>query len=199
MGAGDGAGFDQPAHRGAVAGQVALDDVGGIGVRIEVHDADVAVSVYVGDRGGRGPGDGVVAAEDDRARCRGTRWWHPFLDVGVRHLGLAVRAVGVAEVDDLEPVEDLQAEVEVVGARLVGGGADGPRTEPGARAVGGPDVERRADDRDVGPPRVELLGFGQERSMPERHHARVRDFELFNHAGRQFARSGWWSWSWPMG
>ena len=66
VGAGDGAGLDQAAHRRAVAGQVAVDDVGGVGVGVEVDDADVAVAVHVGDGGGRRPGDRVVAAEDDR-------------------------------------------------------------------------------------------------------------------------------------
>ena len=64
--AGHGAGLDQAAHRRAVAGQVAVDDVGGVGVGVEVDDADVAVAVDVGDGGGRRPRDRVVAAEDDR-------------------------------------------------------------------------------------------------------------------------------------
>ena len=181
------AGLDQPAHRGAVAGQVAVDDVGGVGVGVEVDDADVAVAVHVGDRGGRGPGDRVVAAEDDRHDAARRDGVHAFADVGVRHLGLAVRAVRVAEVDDLEPVEDLQPEVQVIGARLVGGGPDRPRTEPGAGPVGGGDVERRADDRDVGLPRLELLGLGQERPVPERRHAGVGQVELLGHARRKVA------------
>ena len=64
--AGHRAGLDQAAHRRAVAGEVAVDDVGGVGVGVEVDDADVAVAVDVGDGGGRRPGDRVVAAEDDR-------------------------------------------------------------------------------------------------------------------------------------
>ena len=186
VGAGHRAGLDQPAHRGAVAGQVAVDDVGGVGVRVEVHDADVAVAVHVGDRGGRGPGDRVVAAEDDRHDAAGRDRVDALADVAVRHLGLAVRAVRVAEVDDLEPVEDLQPEVQVIGARLVGGGPDRPRTEPGARPVRGRDVERRADDRDVGLPGVELLELGQERPVTERREARVGQVELLGHSRRQF-------------
>ena len=104
----------------------------------------------------------------------------------MRDLGLAVRAVRVAEVDDLEPVEDLQPEVQVVGARLVGGGPDRPRAEPGAGPVGGRDVERRADDRDVGLPGVELLELGQERPVPERRQPGVGQVELLSHSRRQF-------------
>ena len=142
MAAGHRAGLDEATHRCAVAGQVAVDLVGGVGVRVEVHDADVAVAVHVGDRGRRRPGDRVVAAEDDRHDAAGRDGVHALADVGVRDLGLAVRAVRVAEVDDLEPVEDLQPEIQVIGARLVGGGADGARAEPGAWPVRGPDVER---------------------------------------------------------
>ena len=132
--AGHRAGLDEPAHRGAVAGQVAVDEVGGVGMGVEVHDPDVAVAVHVGDRGGGRPGDRVVAAEDDRHDAAGGDLVHPLADVGVAGLGLAVRAERVAVVDDLEVVEDLDAQVEVVGAGLVGQRADRPRPEAGARA-----------------------------------------------------------------
>ena len=65
-------------------------------------------------------------------------------------------------------------EVEVVGPGLVGLGADGPRSEAGARAVGGADVERGADDGDVRAPGVELLGLGEERAVAERDQSGVR-------------------------
>jgi hypothetical protein len=95
-----------------------------------------------------------------------------------------VRAIGVAEVDDLEPVEDLQAQVHVVGAGLVSGGTDRPRPEPRARPVGGADVERRTDDGHVGLPGVELFRLGQKRAVPERRDPRVRQIKLLGHAGR---------------
>ena len=85
----------------------------------------------------------------------------------VRDLGQTVGAERIAEVDDFQPVEDLQPVVQVIGARLVGGGPDRPRTEPGARTVRGRHVERCADDRDVGSPGLELLDLGQERTVPE--------------------------------
>ena len=150
VGARDGTRLDQPAHRRAVAGQVAVDDVGGVGVGVEVDDAHVAVAVDVGDGGGRRPRDGVVTAEDDRHDAPLGDLGDALADVGVADLGLAVRAVGVAEVDDLQPVEDLQAEVQVVRARLVGGRADRPGSEAGAGSVGRRDVERGADDGHVG-------------------------------------------------
>ena len=111
----------------------------------------------------------------------------PLLDVGVRHLGLTVRAERVAEVDDLEPVEDLQPEIHVIGAGLVRGGPDRPRAEACAGTVRGRDVERCSDDGDVGLPRIELLGFGEERPVPERRQPRVGQVELLGHAGRKLA------------
>ena len=144
---------------------------------------DVAVPVDVGDGGGRRPRDRVVAAEDDRHDAPLRDLGHALADVGVADLGLAVRAVGVTEVDDLQPVEDLQAEVHVVRARLVGGGADGPRPEAGTGAVRRRDVERRADDGDVRLPLVELLDVGQERALAERRDP--GQVELLLHAGGQ--------------
>ena len=112
---------------------------------------------------------------------------HTLADVGVADLGLAVWAVGVAEVDDLQPVEDLEPEVEVVGARLVRRGPDRPRPEAGARTVGGRHVERRADDGHVGLPRVELLDVGEERPLAERAQPaeHVAELELLPHPVRQ--------------
>src|SRR3546814_2905904 len=97
MAAGNGAGFDEPSHRCAVAGEVAFDFVGGVGVRIEVHDAHVAVAVDVGDGGRGGPGDRVVAAQDDGHDAARRDGVHPLSDVVVRDLGLPVQ-IGRAHV-----------------------------------------------------------------------------------------------------
>ena len=56
-------------------------------------------------------------------------------DVLVAHLGQTVGAKRIAEVDDFQPVENLQPVVHVIRARFIGGGPDCPRTEPGARPV----------------------------------------------------------------
>ena len=104
-----------------------------------------------------------------------------------------VRAVGVAVVDHLDPFEDLEAEIEVIGARLVRQRTDRPRAEPGAGPVGGRDVERRADDGDVGLPLVELFGVGQERPLGERGKPAEHppDRELLLHPGAQLAPGSW--------
>ena len=63
--------------------------------------------------------------------------------------------------------------------------ARGPKRAPGRLRRG--DVERRAHDRDVGSPRVELFDLGQERPMPERREPRVRQVELLSHPRWKFA------------
>ena len=163
--------------------------VGGVGVGVEVDDADVAVAVDVGDGGRRRPRDRVVAPEDHRHDAAGRDLVDPCADVGVAHFGLPMRAVRVAVVDHLHPLEDLEAEVEVIRARFVGQRTDRSRAEAGARAVGGGDVERRPDDGDLGLPFVELLWVSQERPLGERgeptEHA--TDRELLLHASADLA------------
>jgi hypothetical protein len=56
---------------------------------------------------------------------------------------------------------------------------------PGAGPIGGGDVERCADDRDVRAPAVQLLRLGQEGSMAERGQSRVGQIKLSGHAGGQ--------------
>ena len=99
-------------------------------------------------------------------------------------LGQPVRAERVAEVDDLQPVEDLQPEVQVIRAGLVRGGPDRSRAEAGAGSIRRCDVERGADDGDVGLPRLELLDLGQERTVAERDQTGVRQVELLSHSRR---------------
>src|SRR4051812_49529323 len=60
-----GAGLDQPAHRRAMTGQVAVDAISGVGVCVEVNDADLAHAVMTRDPGSAGPRDRVVTAKDD--------------------------------------------------------------------------------------------------------------------------------------
>ena len=129
----------------------------------------------------------MVTAEDDRHDAARRDGVYALADVVVRHLRLTVRAVRVAEVDDFEPVEDLEPKIHVVGPWLVGGGADGARAEARTRPVRGPDVERCSDDRHIGTPRLQLVDLGEERTMPERCHAGVGQLELFDHSRRKVA------------
>ena len=120
-----------------MAGEIAADDVGGVGVSIEMHHADVAVTMSSRHCGGRGPGDGVIAAEHEGDDAAIRHFGDAGLDVGVAEFGEAVRTVGITEVDDFEPLEDLDTEIHVVRARLVGLSANRARTESCAGTVGG--------------------------------------------------------------
>ena len=122
----------------------------------------------------------------DRHDSAGHHCVDALANVAVRDLCQPMRTECVAEVDDLEPVEYLQPEVKMIGARLVCSCPDCPRTEPGTGPVGRRDVEWRPDDRDIGLPRVQLLELGQERPMTKRRETRVGQIELLGHSRRQF-------------
>ena len=120
-----------------MACKVAVDDVGGVGVSVEMNDADVAVAMDVGDRGGSWPGDGVVASERDGDDAASGNLVHAVANVGEALVGIAVRAVGVTGVDNGEVVENLEVKVDVIGARFVGRRPDrtGPERAPGRLVV----------------------------------------------------------------
>jgi hypothetical protein len=96
-----------------------------------------------------GIGDGVVAPEDDRhLSCGGYRLDHVG-DAFDRLLDVSGGDVDVADVDHAEHSErvDPGGQVGAVSVhRPVVGLADRLRSEPRARAVGGPPVEGRAED-----------------------------------------------------
>ncbi len=153
-----------------MTGQVAVDGVGRIGMGVEVDHPDISIAMDLGDRGGRGPGDGVVAAHRERDDVTAGDLVHPGPDVVETLLDHAVGAMGIAVVDDLDVIEDLQPVAEVVGARLVGVAAQAPRAEARTRSVGGAEIERSTDHGDVGLPGVELFRRGQQWSLGECHH-----------------------------
>ena len=97
-----------------------VDHVGGVRVGVEVDDSDLSPPARLGDRGRRRPGDRVVAAEDDREDAPICDLGHALADRPVRELDHAVGADGVAVVDDLQRVEQLDPEIEVERPRVVG-------------------------------------------------------------------------------
>ena len=124
--------------------------VRGVGVGVEVDDADAAGSADLGDGRRRRPGDRVVAAEDDRDRAGRRHLADLAVDERVGAIDPRRDDVGVAGVDDGQDLERLDVELQRVDrAGRVLRLADRPRPEPGARAVAHGVVERRADDRDV--------------------------------------------------
>ena len=151
----DRARFDEPAHRRPVARQHAPVVRRGVGVGVEMDDADAARVRGPRRSPSPRPGDRVVAAEDDRDRPGLRDLAHLAVDHRVGALDPGRDDVRVTGVDDVEDLERLDVELERVdGARRVLRLADRPRSEPGARPVADRVVERRPDDRDVDLARV---------------------------------------------
>ena len=126
----------------------AEDLAAGVGVRVEVDEADGAAPG--GDGADVRLGDRVVAAEHDRQQAGVDHLADELLDrrVGARRVG--GQDGRVAEVDDLQLLEGVDLRLEVRPGRARGG-ADRARPEAGAGPVGDEVVRRRADDRDVEP------------------------------------------------
>ena len=161
--------FDEPAHRRPVAGELAVGIGSRVRVGVEVDDADAARPANLGDRARARPGDGVVAAEDDRDRA-GRR---DLTDLAVDHrvAALPVRRddVRVAGVDDRQLLERADVELErVEAARGVLRLADRPWAEPRPRPVRDHVIERRPNDRDVDAAALELRRIGHPRQVGER-------------------------------
>ena len=154
-----------------------------------MHHADVAVAVHVGDRGRRRPRDRVITTHHERHDVSTRHLGHPLLDVGETLIDHPVRTRGVAVIDDLYPVVHLESSTEVIGAGLIRVRAQRPGAETCTRTVGRAEIERRADDRDVGLPLIELRRFGQQRSLTECQHAAevVALVELLLIPGRNLA------------
>ena len=163
--------LEQAAHRGTVRQQRTPDLVAGVGVRVEVHDADPARMHVSGDRGSGRIGDRVVSTEHDRD-CAGARnSKHLLVDDAVRPLESRRNDWGVARVDDDELAERFDLELDrprfgrsPVVRRL----ADRPRSEPSPGPSGCPVVERRADDRYLRSCLTDRVLVGRPRQLVER-------------------------------
>lgn len=115
----------------------------------------------------------MIPAQDDRedpTRCHGA---DPLTNCGVRHFDESVGAVRVAEVDDLEGIEDLDSEIEVEGARAVGEGAKRPRAKARSRTIRRRIVPGGTDDGGIGRPAIELFGLSEQRTLRERRDSLV--------------------------
>ena len=153
--------LDEPPHPRPVRALDAEYGLGGVGVGVEVHEPDGAVAGR--DGADLGLGDRVVAAEHDRDRARVERPRRRPLDGRVRGGRIGGQHGSVAEVDDPQHLEGVDAGGEVA-SRRAAGGADRARSEAAARAVGDEVVGRGADDRDVDAGEVaRILGVGRGR------------------------------------
>ena len=109
-------GFDEPAHRRAVAGEDAPVVGRSVGVGIEMDDPDAARPTDLGDGRRARPGDRVIATEDDRDR----RWRRPqalLVDDRVGALDPRRHDVRVARIDDAQDLEGLDVELQRIDRR----------------------------------------------------------------------------------
>lgn len=103
----------------------------------------------------------MVAAQHHGDDAAARHLEHPPMDGLAREVPHAGRDERVAVVDDVEVVEDLDLQVKVIRARLIGIGAQRPRAEAGTGPVGRAVVPWCTDDGDIGPPLVEMFRLGQ--------------------------------------
>ena len=99
---------------------------------------------------GVGRGDRVVAADDQRHQVGVDDLAHRPLDRGMADLRLGGNHGRVAEVEDPQNIERVDAGLEMRAGRAARG-ADRARREPRSGAVGDELVHRGADDCDVEP------------------------------------------------
>jgi hypothetical protein len=118
-------------------------------VGVEVDERHLAETVDSGHAEGIGPGDGVVATQDDGHLPRGTDLFDCVCDAPDRDLQLPGADIDVAHVDHSERLERVDPAGEmgsIAVHRPVIGVADGLRPESGTRPVGGAPVEGGTQD-----------------------------------------------------
>ena len=100
-----------------------------------MNNADIAVAMVLGNSGSGWPRDGMVAAKNDGDNAPPSYLADLGFDVGMPNLGLVVRAICVAEIDYVEPVEDLDAQIKMIGAAFVCLSSNGSGAEARTRSV----------------------------------------------------------------
>jgi hypothetical protein len=144
-------------------------------VGIEMDDADGSRVADLGDRRGRRPGDGMIAAEDDRDGAGLGHLPDLAIDHRVATLDPGRDDIRVAGIDDGEDVIGLDVELERVDrARGVLGLANRARPETCARPMRDGVVERGPDDRHVNAPAPQFGRVCHPRQLHERGRSDIR-------------------------
>jgi hypothetical protein len=99
-----------------MASKVAVNDVCGVSVSVEMNDAYVSVSMDVSDCGRSRPRNGVVASECDGDDATSGNLAYSVADVGEASVGITMRAMGITSVDNTEIIKNFEIKVDVVGA-----------------------------------------------------------------------------------
>ena len=169
--------------------QVAIKNVGSVGVRVKVDHADVAESFCFSNGSRGGPGNGMVATERDRNDSAAGNFAHSCLDVGQADIGLTVGAIGITKIDDFEIVKNLNAQIHVIAAWFVSLRANRSWAKARAGTVGRRIVVGRANNGDVRLPLIELRRIRQKRPLTKggKSAEYVAKIELFLHTGGEFA------------
>jgi hypothetical protein len=136
----------QGAHEGSVGELHAEHLFSGVGVSVEVHDADRPARGHT--RAHARLGNRVVAAQQHGRRAGGEHLPHHALDRGVRTTRVAGQYRRVAEIHDPELREGIHAGLQVR-ARRTARRADRARREARPGAVGDEVIHRCAHDRHV--------------------------------------------------
>ena len=154
--------FGRATHRVAVTEPHAVPFVDEVEMRINLHDVERAAALVCVNAGNV---DRMVAPEHHRQRAGTEDAAYAGLDVGVAPQRVRMHDVSVAKVNYADIIEIGDIVLVVVRTRVTEreqrrGIADGARTEPSARAPLRAEVERRAEDRDIGidPVPVWLIG-----------------------------------------
>ena len=100
--------------------QIAIQNVGSVGMCIKVHHANVAESFGLSNCSCGGPGDGMVATKCDRNNAATGNFADSGFDIGQADIGLAVWAICITEIDNFEVIKNLNTQVHVIAARFVG-------------------------------------------------------------------------------
>ena len=129
------------------------------------------------------PSDRVIAAENHRDNAAGGECAHALINTRFRFLPLAMARDGVTKVDDVEVIEDFDAEIEVIGARVIRIRSECPGSKTRAGSIGRAVIPRGTHHRDIGLDGVEIFRISNKGAHSEGGETlEGRRIELLTHA-----------------
>ena len=148
--AGNRPGFDDAPHHRTVAGEVALEFVGSVGVSVKVNHDDVAKPVLLTHRRHSREGDRVVATQDHGHNASAGDFAHPVIDCLARFFPHSVAGNRIAKIDHVQVIKNLHAQIEVIGAGVIRVCSQRPRAKASAWSIGSAVIPRGTNDRNIG-------------------------------------------------
>ena len=179
----DSSGLNESPHHRSVTGEVSFNFVGGVGVSVEMNHGHVAKTVGFRHSCRTRPSDRVIAAENHRDNAAGGECAHALINTRFRFLPLAMARDGVTKVDDVEVIEDFDAEIEMIGARVIRIRAKCPGSKTRAGSIGRAVIPRGTHHRDIGLDGVEIFRISNKGAHSEGGETlEGRCVELLTHA-----------------